>query len=189
MEWAGRAGWLSVCFLLPPPPRADADASLRRTQWAKGALSFPRRKKNGALDMKTNVSQGLWDMTLMPGKTLDDPDNPYMWSQDFRKMLLFKDTTDFPNVLNSWADRLHPDHKKLTLEAARKCWADVTGATVYDVEYLLQDKEGEYRWFRASGQVERNPDGTPIRIVGMFIDIDDQRKASGDNEFKDYAKL
>ncbi len=139
--------------------------------------------------MKTNVNNGLWDMTVTPGKDFDAPDNPFMWSQDFRHMLLFKDTTDFPNLLNSWADRLHPDHKGPTLDAFSKSLADETGATVYDVEYLLQDKDGEYRWFRASGQVERKPDGTPLRIVGMLVDIDDQRKASGDNEFKDYAKL
>ena len=139
--------------------------------------------------MKTNVKQGLWDMTLTPGKAFDAPDNPFMWSQDFRKMLLFNDTTDFPNLLNSWSDRLHPDHKQPTFEAVARCMADVTGATVYDVEYLVKDKEGEYRWFRASGQFERNPDGTPHRIVGMLVDVDDERKASGDNEFKDYTKL
>ena len=34
------------------------------------------------------------------------------WSHEFRKMLGYHDTLDFPNKLESWSDLLHPQDKE-----------------------------------------------------------------------------
>ena len=54
------------------------------------------------------------------------------------------------------------------IEAAIK---DPTGKTIYDCEYRLNTKKRGYRWFRATGDVSRNPDGTPYCCFGVFFDI------------------
>lgn len=133
--------------------------------------------------MSSDVKMGLWDMKV-EGGDVANPDNPFEWSHDFRQMLGFEDESDFPNVLNSWANRLHPDHKDLTLKAFSDSLKDVSGMTIYDVEYLLARKDGSYGWYRAAGEVERDADGLPVRIVGNLHDIADEREASGDTSFR-----
>lgn len=129
---------------------------------------------------------GLWDMIVDP----NDPTgkkNAFTWTPEFRAMLGFTDEKDFPNVLESWSDRLHPDHHDKTLEAFGAHMNDYTGKTPYDVEYLLQLKNGEYRWYKATGETSRSEDGVPLRVVGVLKDIHDERTKSGDKEWRNFA--
>jgi len=113
---------------------------------------------------------GLWDMEIVK----DDPVNPaniFMWSDDFRHMLGYTDEEDFPNILRSWSDLLHPDDKERIFDAFTRHLLDVTGKTPYDVEYQLLKKNGEYSYYRASGETIRDKDGKAIRTAGALIDI------------------
>lgn len=136
--------------------------------------------------MNKNIKMGLWDMKV-EGGDVANADNPFEWSQDFRQMLGFEDVSDFPNVLNSWADRLHPEHKEITLKAFSDAINDVSGMTIYDVEYLLKRKDGTYGWYRAAGEVQREANGAALRIVGYLYDIADERAESGEDSFKNNA--
>ena len=113
---------------------------------------------------------GLWDMEIVQ----DDPVNPenlFMWSDEFRQMLGYSDETDFPNKLGSWSDLLHPDDKERTLNAFAKHLLDKTGKTPYDLEYRLLRKTGEYSYYRASGETVRDEEGAAVRVAGALIDI------------------
>jgi len=113
---------------------------------------------------------GLWDMEVVK----DDPINPantFIWSDEFKHMLGFTEEMDFPNVLSSWSDRLHPDDKERTLAAFKNHMLDKTGKTPYDVEYKLLKKNGEYAYYRASGESIRDENGAPIRVAGALMDI------------------
>ena len=117
---------------------------------------------------------GLWDMEVIK----DDPVNPmniFTWSDEFRHMLGFTDETDFPNLLGSWADRLHPDDKERVLDAFEKHMTDKTGKTPYDVEYRLMKKDGSYAYFRASGETIRAESGEPVRVAGALMDISEAK--------------
>jgi PAS domain S-box-containing protein len=116
-------------------------------------------------------TEGLWDMVYpADGQVL--PDTPFWWSDRFRTMLGYRNTTDFPNVLKSWATLLHPDHEARTLEAFGAHLMDRTGRTPYDVEYQLKTRSGQYRWFRACGTTLRDGAGNPLRVAGSLKDID-----------------
>jgi len=120
------------------------------------------------------TSEGLWDMEVVAGDPVN-PRNAFWWSDQFRALLGFRDEQDFPNQLGSWANRLHPDDSKRTLDAFARHLNDRSGHTPYDVEYRLATKSGEYRWFRASGETLRDGQGTPLRVAGSLRDIHDQR--------------
>ena len=93
------------------------------------------------------------------------------WSDEFRKMLGYTNAEDFPDVLDSWRNLLHPEDYEIgygLIEAAIK---DPTGKTIYDCEYRLHTRNQGYRWFRATGDVSRKPDGTPYCCFGVFFDI------------------
>ena len=116
------------------------------------------------------TSDGLWDMEINPDDP-SNPDNPFWWSDQFRRMLGFTSEKDFPNILSSWSSRLHPDDKERTLAAFGKHLADRTGRTPYDVKYRLAMRDRSYRWFRARGETIRAADGTPLRVAGSLTDI------------------
>ena len=116
----------------------------------------------------------LWDMDVVTADPIN-PENTFTWSQDFRNMLGFSDEKDFPNLLHSWSDRLHPEDKESTLEAFSAHINDFSGKTPYNVEYRLMQKSGEYRYFHAFGDTIRNKEGIPLKVAGAIIDITERK--------------
>ena len=98
------------------------------------------------------------------------------WSDEFRRMIGYHGTEDFPDILESWSDLLHPDDRERVLKEYNETISDYTGQKTYDVEYRLRTKNRGYRWYRAVGKPTRRPDGSPITYVGVFIDITEQKK-------------
>ena len=100
------------------------------------------------------------------------------WSDEFRRMLGYHSREDFPDVLESWSDLLHPDDKERVLKEFHDTISDYTGQKTYDVEYRLLTKSRGYRWYRAVGKLIRRPDGSPVTYVGIFIDIMEQKETA-----------
>jgi two-component system, sensor histidine kinase and response regulator len=124
---------------------------------------------------------GLWDMEVVQ----DDPVNPsnsFVWSEEFRHMLGYTDENDFPNLLGSWSNLLHPDDKEATLDAFARHILDKTSKTPYDVEYRLLRKTGEYAYYRATGESIRDNNGGAIRVAGALMDITDTKNMLLDKE-------
>ncbi|MGI5183653.1 methyl-accepting chemotaxis protein [Dactylosporangium sp. CA-152071] len=117
---------------------------------------------------------GLWDMDVVADDPVN-PDNTFNWSQDFRHMLGFTDERDFPNILSSWASRLHAEDVDRVVAAFLNHLNDRTGRIPYDIEYRLALKDGSYRWFRATGATKRDRNGVPLRVAGALFDIDNEK--------------
>lgn len=130
------------------------------------------------------TSDGLWDMETNQSDPTD-ANNPFWWSDQFRRLLGFRDEEDFPNVLGSWASRLHPEDSAPTLAAFAAHINDRSGSTVYDVTYRLRCRNGEYRWFNAHGKSIRTFDGMALRVAGSLTDITDRNAILG---LKRYAE-
>ncbi|OBA07653.1 histidine kinase [Paenibacillus polymyxa] len=120
------------------------------------------------------IEIGLWDMEVVAGDPVN-PNNTFTWSEEFRAMLGYQNEKDFPNVLDSWSSRLHPEDYDRSLAELSDHLLDFTGRTPYDVQYRLKLKHGEYRWFRATGTTIRNEQGVPLRIAGALLDVHDQK--------------
>ena len=109
---------------------------------------------------------GLWDHNPATGE---------LWYADrFRELLGYSSEEEYPNVVESWSDGLHPDDRKATLDAFA---AHLERDVPYDVEYRLKTKSGEYRWFRARGISLRDETGRSYRAAGSITDITDQKHA------------
>ena len=98
------------------------------------------------------------------------------WSDEFRRMLGYQGRDDFPDVLESWSDLLHPDDRERVLQEFNDTISDYTGQKTYDVEYRLLTKNRGYRWYRAVGKPTRRSDGSPIAYIGVFIDITERKE-------------
>ena len=103
---------------------------------------------------------GLWDFDVGRGE--------FWYSERFRGMLGYNNEEDFPCVVESWSDALHADDRGATLTAFT---AHLEQDIPYDVEYRLQTKSGEYRWFHARGMSLRNKTGHSYRTAGSLTDI------------------
>jgi PAS domain S-box-containing protein len=139
---------------------------------AEGGVDYLRNRFD-LLNRAT--SDGLWDMEVVAGDPVN-PNNAFWWSDQFRHLLGYTNEADFPNVLDSWASRLHPDDLDRTLAAFGAHLTDRTGVTPYDITYRLSMKTGEYRWFRARGATERDGAGVPLRVAGSLADIHELRE-------------
>lgn len=109
------------------------------------------------------------------------------WSDEFRRMIGFQDEKDFPNTLEAWANLLHPDDWSVGYDTIDKVVYDREGKAVYDVEYRLNTRDRGWRWFRATGDVSRRPDGTPVRFYGVFFDITAQKERKQIEEERERA--
>ena len=131
---------------------------------------------------------GLWDMDVVDGDPVN-PNNTFIWTDEFRRMLGFSNESEFPNKLSSWSDRLHPDDKERTLNAFARHMTDRSGRTPYDVKYKIKLKNGEYGYFRATGDTVRDSNGVPLRVAGLLLDLAHEKKAEElDKQLADQIK-
>ncbi|MBR6326844.1 MAG: PAS domain-containing protein [Lachnospiraceae bacterium] len=121
--------------------------------------------------MHEALGSGMWSMEFDDEGKMRSVE----WSPEFRRMVGYTDEQDFPNVLESWSDLLHPEDKERVLREFQDTIDDYSGQKNYNVEYRLQVKNGEWRWFHAIGRLLRREDGVPLSYVGMFVDITDQK--------------
>ena len=121
---------------------------------------------------------GLWDAVLFEGDAMH-PQARWTWSNEFRRLCGFTSESDFPNVVQSWSDRLHPDDKVATLAAFNATCRSGVG---YAVKYRLKTRDGSYRWFQSTGGVVLDESRKPRRACGSLVDIDDALKASEDKK-------
>jgi methyl-accepting chemotaxis protein len=113
---------------------------------------------------------GLWE-AIMPGANPAHPDAKWTWSPEFRRLCGYSTEAEYPNVMQSWSDRLHPDDAQRVFAAFGGHLEDKTGKTRYDTTYRLKMPDGSYRWFRATGGCRYAPDGSTARACGSLSDI------------------
>jgi len=121
----------------------------------------------------TGSSDGFWDGQVLPDEPWSSLRTPVWWSPRVKAMLGYTDE-EFPDVLESWASRLHP-------EDTNRVFAALTGhierRDPYDVEYRLLTKAGEYGWFRARGQAIWDEAGQMTRMAGSLQCVTDRKHA------------
>ncbi|MFB9947490.1 PAS domain-containing methyl-accepting chemotaxis protein [Rhizobium puerariae] len=116
---------------------------------------------------------GLWDAVLHKGDAMH-VESRWTWSAEFRRLIGYNDEKSFPNVVQSWSERLHPDDVAATFAAFGKTVTDRSGDTRYDVTYRLKVSDGSYRWFRATGGAVFDPDGQTVLCCGSLNDVHEQ---------------
>ena len=137
------------------------------------------RERSDLLDDACGI--GLWEAILHKGDALD-PKSIWTWSPEFRRLLGYESEAQYPNVVQSWSDRLHPDDVAPTFAAFTGHLADRSGRSRYDVTYRLKVRDGSFRWFRATGGCRHSADGQTIRACGSLTDI--HRQTIGELEVR-----
>lgn len=103
------------------------------------------------------------------------------WSDEVRKMLGFKDETDYPNEMQSFINILHPDDHDRVLKSIKAGFRSKNEGKVYDATFRMRRKTGEYVWYHAVGRLEnidrevRNLYGI-VRDFSSHIELEKQKK-------------
>jgi len=124
---------------------------------AKEALEKSEERLALALQATTD---GIWDWNILK--------NEAYVSQAFKEMLGIKEDIAILVPFDAWTSRIHPDHYD---GVVRQLWAALEGKTPYNVEYLVRNETGEYRWHNARGMALFNEEGKAFRMVGSIRDI------------------
>jgi PAS domain S-box-containing protein len=73
-----------------------------------------------------------------------------------------------------WLDAVHPDDA----EAIRKVWPELLRTSAaFDFEFRLRCTDGAFRWQFARAIPERDGTPQPVRWLGTFTDLDEQKRA------------
>ena len=122
------------------------------------------------------INDGLYDVEIVAGDPIN-PNNVFWWSPQFRSLLGFQTEQEFPNVMDSWASRLHPEDAEQSLGGFMAHLNDRSSGEPFTVVQRVRCADNEYRWFRVKGQTKRDANGYPLRSVGALTDIHSQKLA------------
>ena len=118
------------------------------------------------------IKSGMWKMYCSRDFQIVSVE----WSDELRRMVGYRNEEDFPNVLESWENLLHPEDHERVMEEINPVLRDVTGNTIFDQKYRLETKNRGYRWFRSTGRMTRKKWGRAGVFYGMLMDIDEKKK-------------
>ena len=106
------------------------------------------------------AQEGVWDWNLETGAVLYSP----RWIE----MLGYEPHEVEPHV-SAWERLIHPDDVPLAQRLSRSL---EEGAQIYEGEFRLRHKQGQYIHVLSRGfPVRRNPGGPVVRIVGTHFDL------------------
>ena len=111
------------------------------------------------------ANQGLWELNLADGST---------YYNDTWYTMLGYEPGELPMHTSSWESLCHPDDLPVAAAKLRDYLQD--RAPSYKHELRIRMKNGEWKWVHDIGEIaERGHDGTPLRIIGVQIDIDEPK--------------
>ena len=109
---------------------------------------------------------GLWDWVI--GTNQD------YFSKEWKRQIGYDDDELEANY-EEFTSRLHPEDKDRVLRSTQQYLDDEI--PVHDIEFRLQHKDGSYRWIQSQGEVLRDENQQPVRMLGCHIDITERKKA------------
>ena len=79
-----------------------------------------------------------------------------------------------PFAYDEWIDAVHPDDR-LKMQSAKA--SSVQRGSDYDIEYRITTPAGEVRWIQSRGQASYGPEGKPVSMTGISLDITNRKRA------------
>ncbi|MEI7989517.1 MAG: PAS domain S-box protein, partial [Chloroflexota bacterium] len=108
---------------------------------------------------------GVWDW---------DIENDRLTWDDRMYDLYGTNKKTFSGAYETWLNGLHPEDRASSDEISQQA---LRGEKEYDTEFRVIWPDGTVRWLKAYGQVIRNSDGKPLRMIGINFDISAQKSS------------
>ncbi|QTA80836.1 Two component system response regulator/histidine kinase, PAS domain-containing [Desulfonema limicola] len=126
------------------------------------------RKSERELQLTLNATaDGIWSWNF---KT-----NELYFSPKYYNMIGYE-ANEFPANFDNWLNLIHPDDREGALDTANKFLK--TKPDLYENEFRLRTKSGDYRWARTVARVvERDENGDVVYMIGNHEDITERKLA------------
>jgi diguanylate cyclase (GGDEF)-like protein/PAS domain S-box-containing protein len=112
------------------------------------------------------ATDAIWDWDLLT--------DAIWWNEGMQTMFGFPPEEVEPSG-DSWTNRIHPEDRErivagihAIIEGSQENWQD---------EYRFRRKDGSYAYVLDRGYVIREPEGTPVRMVGGMTDLTQRRQS------------
>lgn len=131
-------------------------------------------KRHDAIDSILN--EGSWSMNVLNGD-ITNPENPFWYSEQFRRLLGFHSEQDFPNTPNAYSDRIHEaDRKRVMEEIYRYVNSGTQGAPIKE-EFRICNANGDYLWFKMTVTAVFDSSYKPIVLAASVLDVTEQKRS------------
>ena len=108
---------------------------------------------------------GTWEWNIVTGDLF--------WTERIAPLFGYPEgdlETSYENFLGA----IHPDDRQTVTDAVNACIED---DTPYQIEHRVVWPDGTVRWLAERGAVVRDPEGSPLRMLGVVQDISDRKCA------------
>ncbi len=122
---------------------------------------------------RDEMSLMLNTLSLVSYKCTATPNYSSIYISENTKELTGYTVKAFFSSPTFWSDHLHPDDKKRVLDTHH----GIQKSGQIKLEYRWRIKDGSYKWFYDNMILVKNDNGEADYIVGMWLDITDQKKA------------
>ncbi len=110
---------------------------------------------------------GTWDWNLKTGRA--------EWGERAVKILGYS-VDELEHDCNTWKLHIHPEDRSQVEKLFNEHLKNNTA--FFETQYRLRDRSGEWKWVSSRGMVvERDRDGSPLRMAGTILDITDRKQA------------
>lgn len=93
------------------------------------------------------------------------------WSDEFFWLLGYERAELDGREHLLWGDSLHPDDAESAMNAFM---SGLTGQEAFDIYYRLRSKDGEYKWYRGTGELKSDSDTKGTVFLGIIQDTNDR---------------
>lgn len=122
------------------------------------------RKSEERLRLAQKAAEiGTWDWNI--------PTNELIWSEEIKDIFGI-DPDDFEGTYDSFLGYVHPDDRRFVKDSVYLCLKE---DKEYDIEHRIIHPDGSVHWVRENGDVIRDSNGDPLRMIGIVQEIT-QRK-------------
>ena len=113
---------------------------------------------------------GSWDWDILTSKLI--------WSENIEPMFGFK-KGQFKGTYEAFLDCIHPQDRDFVINSVNDC---LENKNYYEIEHRILWPNGTVRWLLERGDVIRDKNNKPIRMLGMVQDITDKKEIEKDLE-------
>ncbi|MFT7128923.1 MAG: PAS domain S-box-containing protein [Gammaproteobacteria bacterium] len=135
-------------------------------QSASKALGSKIGGLNNRLSLATDSAGiGVWDYDVL--------ENKIIWDKWMYVLYGIREAA-FTGGNEAWKSGMHADDRERISDEFQKA---LRGEREFDTEFRVLWPSGEMRYLKANALVQRDADGTPIRMIGTNYDITDRKQA------------
>lgn len=163
--------WLNLHYSPVLDDRGEPIAELvivaETTKRVMAERALARSEERLSLALNASGIVGVWDWDLAADRVSADRRFAEMYGVN-------PDEAETGSPLEAYLEGIHPEDRQ---QVAESIAAALEARGPYRGEYRLRSTDGNTRWVLATGTVVVDPDGQPVRIAGVAVDITEHKQA------------